>query len=96
MSNKVTLSSVLDGLKNEATSIIKAELTTNPKLSETAAVAAVESGANALLAKAGPLGALAEPVVDAYIAFEVPAVYDEIVKDALGTAAGEGVIAGQS
>jgi len=93
--SKVSVSSVVSNLKSTARKFIQSELETNKNLSEAEAVKVVEGGVDSLLSHAGPLGALAEPLVNMFIELDVPGIYAEVVEHALGTKAGGDVMAAQ-
>lgn len=92
----MTLASIVSGLTSTVTTLIEAELATNPKVSEAQVVALVQKEVDSLLVKAGPLGTIVEPVVNYFIAADVPAIYTKIVQNIAGTAAGSAIVVGQS
>lgn len=90
-----TLETVISDVKTEAQGIIKSALATNPNLSQASATIAVMRAVDSLLAHCGLLGEMAEPFVNLYIQVDIPSVYAQVVRDALGTADGNAVITGQ-
>jgi hypothetical protein len=90
-----TISSIVGGIGTEARDIIVALLTANHSLSEAQAVKGCELAIDGWVEKLGLLGEIAEPFVNKLIEADVPAIYEEAVKDVLGTQTGGAVIVAQ-